>query len=108
MTQDRSPILQLRGSSDSELAREEGGTAACSLPPGPAVRRLASTGPYSPPGEHTKTSLSSMGVAHQREGKRGRAREEGGMARREEGRRRGRGPRLWHTSGPWRVGREDC
>lgn len=34
MTQDRSPILQLRGSSGSELAREEGGTAACSLPQG--------------------------------------------------------------------------
>lgn len=90
--------------------------AACSLPPGPAVWRLASTGPYSPLGGHTKTSLNSMGVGHQREGKRGRAREEGSMARRQEGRRRrggtergrGKGHRLWHTCQPQRVGRGDC
>lgn len=72
----------LRGSSWQQAGRKEA-WAAHALPPGPAVWRLALTGPYSPLQRQTKTSLSIMGVLHQREGKTERAKEvrqEGGGA----------------------------
>lgn len=75
----------LRGSSWQQAGRKEA-WADCALPPGPAVWRMALTGPYSPPQEHTKSSLRSMGVQHQKEGKIERTKEvrqEGGGAGKE-------------------------
>lgn len=95
----------LRGSSWQQAGRKEA-WAVHALPPGPAVWRLALTGPYSPLQRHTKTSLSIMGVQHQREGKTERAKEvrqEGGGAekwRGEEGRAMHPGsPSLPHGNG---------
>ena len=119
MTQDWSPILLLRGSSGSELAREEGGRGGpCPSPflQGQLCGGRPPQGPNSPLAGQTKTSLSSAGVGHQREGRRGRSREEGGKAgqRRQEGQRRGgteRGRRKstdLHTRLPPGSGHRDC
>lgn len=63
-----------------------------SLPPGQLCGGWPPKGPIHHPGGHTKTSLSSTGVGHQREGRSGRAREEGGKAgRKEEDRRKQNG-----------------
>lgn len=77
----------LRGSSRQQAGRKEAWLAHAP-PPGPAVWRLVLTGPYSPLQGHTKTSLSIMGVPHQREGKTERTKEvrqEGGGAEKRRG-----------------------
>lgn len=76
----------LRGSSWHQAGRKEA-WAAHALPPGPAVWRLALTGPYSPLQRHTKTSLSIRGGGFDiRERERAKAvrQEGGGAAKREE------------------------
>lgn len=91
-----SPHL-LRGSRGSGLAREKGRTSGHAPPPAQLCGGWPPKGPIHDPGGHTKTSLSSMGVGHQRKGR------SGGLERKE-GRQEGGGK----EETEWGRGRATC